>query len=121
MGRAETATRPPHTLGSPKMRKPDTSRDFKLLLWGADGQRAKWEVIFRPMPRENGRTVYGRYDLDTQIITINSRLRDPEIVFSTIMHEATHVALGVVASEWAVQAVEENFCNIASKMWNQHQ
>ena len=112
----ESAAAPSATLRF-MAKKPDTSRDYKVQLWEADGSKAVWDVVFRPIPRCNGKTVYGRYDMETCTITINCRLRDPEIIFGTVMHEATHVALGAVASEYAVESVEENCCAIVKKMW----
>jgi hypothetical protein len=99
-------------------------RSFALLLYEADGEKRRWTVVFKPIPREwrygKKRTVYGRCQFDKQIITVNSRLRDPQVIADTIAHEAMHVALGPGASEVAIESSEWNWVAIRKRMEKQN-
>ena len=83
--------------------------DYRVRLWEASGERHWWQVEFRTLKPIRGQTQYGHCDLDTRTITINCRLRSPDIVWLTILHETNHVGLGINASEDAVRHIEQNF------------
>ena len=91
-------------------------KPFTVKLWEADGKQHRWTIVFRPLPAKNGRTWFGDCDWENREVIINSRLRNPKTINSTIVHEANHVALGVNATEWAVEAVEENYNSIRSAL-----
>ena len=90
-------------------------QDFTVWLWEPDDKKHQWRVEFRPLHPtsrlKNGRpnTRYGECNWDKRIITINSRLRSPDMVWITLKHEVDHATLGKWGSEDTVVALEENF------------
>ena len=84
-------------------------REFKALLWEADGTRRQWTVRFcRIPPEENGDRNWGTCDWDKRLICIESCLRKRDSILDTMMHEGAHAAAGVNGSEWLIEAIEDN-------------
>jgi Zn-dependent peptidase ImmA (M78 family) len=79
--------------------------DLSIVLIGPSGDRERWQIQWRPMQKGDcGETSYER-----RVVTINSRMRNPQTIRATILHEIVHVTTGQNGSEELAVNLEENF------------
>lgn len=77
----------------------------KIRLAGPTGDQELWQIIAKPMRKG----WYGETDWTKKIIYINSRLRNVEIIRSTLLHEVQHATAGQNGSEEFAKNLELNY------------